>query len=214
MKIIAIREDTSALFKMLNPEVLSTSNIGISGGISSVGTNVGLENFKILWRLDSGKYSMVWEVILQSIKIGGTYGSPYDSTWEIFTIPYMNAMKHLGPFFGDFHPKYEIGNIDTLLGSFICFKPHVPAYEKPDSTSKIIAYLTYDLVELDRYKSYQASQDSLAKFQCCFNFVTTLDKKTKGWIYEDYCCILKRANSIVIEKINHQWKISIFGLFD
>jgi hypothetical protein len=118
-------------------------------------------------------------------------------TWEndggkYFCIPYTNSNKAFSKYNYDF---------DWYITA-VCISPKVIVYEDPKISSKQVATLEYDIVEMDP-----------GFMKADFTKIHTIDNKIQGYV-KTTDLIYSAAPHLVIQKINNNWKITAFAPFD
>lgn len=180
LKNIVSNKDTAGLFKSL--DTLITVSYG--GGVS------GIKAFSETWELDKPDKSKLWTYLNQILSMGGTWEN---DEGKYFCIPYVQSNKTFSKY------KYDFDWYFTA----VCISPKVIVYQKPQSNSKTIATLSYDIVEIDQEVSGNSD----------FTKIHTIDKKVQGYVKTSNIFYSASA-SLIIKKINNNWKITEFAPYD
>ncbi len=121
--------------------------------------------------------------------MGGTWEDDED---KYFCIPYAQSNKAFSKY------KYDFDWYFTA----VCISPKVTVYQEPNKTSKALATLSYDIVEMD-----------LDFMKTDFTKIHTIDKKIQGFV-KTTDLIYSADQHLVIKKIDNNWKITAFAPFD
>ena len=179
LKIVVLRKDTSELFKSLDTAII----VSHGGGI------YGINEFSKNWKLDKPDKSELWPILNQILSMGGTWENDED---KYFCIPYAQSNKAFSKI------KYDFDWYFTA----VCISPEVTVYQEPNTTSKKLATLNYDIVEMD--PDFMKSD---------FTKIHTIDKKIQGYV-KTKDLIYSADQHLVIKKIGDNWKITAFAPFD
>jgi hypothetical protein len=198
LKEVSIRKDTSALYKLLFNGIVTSHG----------GAQYGKEAFILRWQLDSPGSSPLWKELSDLIKMGGVFDSIEEggNLKVVFQFPYATANKVLAPVLTS-NPKIDFDPYGTL----ICINKNIPVYNKPDIKSKIVSFLSYDVVLSDISKNQDQNQNHTSEIT--WVNISTLDNKIKGWANGQYFCGMGDLR-MIIEQENHIWKITDLAAFD
>lgn len=184
LKTICINKDTTSLYILLD------SGIVTSWG----GGQEGKEAFTRHWKLSKPDSSELWQTMLKIIKLGGVFDK--DDEGMFFNMPYANSNIFFNKVVSEVMPYWI----------YICLVNREPVYNKPNTNSLIVGYLSYDIVY---YNDKKTSIQNLPK-ESKFMFIETVNKKIKGWVqYDNFYC--DAGLKLIIRKKKNQWKI--VGLF-
>lgn len=185
-----------ALLKKDKNFLLSIIDNNIENGFDG---NKGIEEFKRIWKIDNGS-SEIWLVISKIIGLGGVfinYGSE-PSVKTSFVFPYVYDINLP-------NDTLDIYQIVAITGE------NVNLRDKPDSSSKVVGKLSYDIAVCDYEKSTPSfSESKKTEITYCGNkewyYITTLDNVKKGYVYWDYVWS-PGSYRMFLSKIKGQWKI-------
>jgi hypothetical protein len=193
LKIICERKDTASLYKVLD-----------AGIVTSYGADlIGKKDFINYHNLNKPDSTYFWNEIISLINLGGVFDS-IDNR-KFFCFPYATSIIF------DLNTVLDsTQRLDAPFNIMICIKDKVPVYNIPDISSQIVAYLSYDIV----VKDYKISKQTETNFSMDnWEYVSTMDKKIKGWIMHKNFYNLTGPN-LMIEKINGTWKITCYCSYD
>lgn len=152
--------------------------------MNSFGGSGGIKEFKETWKIDSPK-SEFWNEMLTVITNGGVFSSK-----NTFAAPYS---------FDKFPKDLDAFEHQVIFGS------NVNLRSRPESSSKLISQLSYNVVKLDYENSVK---EKTAEDKYLWLKVETLGGK-KGFVHAKYVRspIDYRA---IFEKKNGKWKMTAF----
>jgi hypothetical protein len=180
LKNIVSNKDTSELFKLLDTAII----VSHGGGI------YGIKEFSQNWNLDKPYESMLWPNLTQILNMGGTWED--DPEGEYFCIPYAQSNKAFSKY------KYDFDWFFTA----VCISPHATVYKEPKITSKELATLSYDIVEMD--PSFMNTD---------FTKINTINQNIEGYV-KTSDLIYSAEQHLVIKKTDNNWKITAYAPFD
>lgn len=179
LKKVVLNKDTSALFQAVDTAII----------VSHGGGMYGVKAFSQIWHLNKPNKSELWDILKRMLNMGGTWENDED---RYFCIPYTHSNKAFS--------KYEY-DFDWYFTA-VCILPKVNVYQEPNTSSKKLALLSYDIVEMD-------PEGMTANF----TKVHTIDKKIQGYVRAEDL-IYSADPHLVIKKIGGSWKIMEFAPFD
>jgi hypothetical protein len=195
-------KDTFRLYKMLDKNIVSS----FGGGI------YGKQGFIENWYLETPESSLVWKTMKRIIEMGcvaengRVNGTTVDSV--IFHFPYANANKLFDPLQKK-NPEYDFNPYSTI----ICVKENIPIYKNPNNKSVIVDYLSYDVVIMDYGKSKKQNLIS-SNNSWKWIYITTIDQSISGWVLNNDDIYFLGDYSLILEKVNNEYKITGFFPFD
>lgn len=148
---------------------------------NSFGDDNGIENFKSKWNLNS-ETSEIWPLLSQLISMGASFSKQENRNSFIFPSIFTMDIP-----------------VDTLdvYGTSVVIAKNVNVREKPSKNSKIIAKLSHEVVTFD-YASQQAKD---------WTYVSTIDKKIKGYVNNEFLWILVDYRMCFVKK-DGEWKMT------
>jgi hypothetical protein len=179
LKKIVSRKDTSGLFKSLDTAII----VSHGGGI------YGIDEFSKKWKLDELDKSELWSILNKLLSLGGTWEN---DEGKYFCIPYTQSNKAFNNYNYDFNWYFTA----------VCISPEAIVYKEPNTTSKKLSTLNYDIVEMD--------PDFMKEN---FTKINTIDKKIKGYVKTTEL-IYSSDQHLEIKKLGGNWKIIAFAPFD
>lgn len=194
LKEVCLKKDTSMLFEMLDTGIVTSYGAGL----------FGKKDFKEKWKLQNPENSDLWDRFMFVINLGGVFDTINEKKFFIF--PYALSF--------DWDLDSELDSTQKLsspFNVFICIDKNIPVYEKPDTNSKVLNFLSYDII----VKDFDISQKQNEKdnYQINWNYILTLDKKIKGWILGE-SIYSSTGLEIQLEKQKGKWKITCFCSYD
>ncbi|MDQ3472495.1 MAG: SH3 domain-containing protein [Acidobacteriota bacterium] len=126
------RRDRKFLLGIVHPEI--QNNI--------VDGHNGIEGFIAKWKLNSPD-SKVWTELLTTLSLGGSFEK--ENGQKLFVAPYVTSR------WGSLENKLP-RDADAFTHSAI-IAARVPVYSKPDAAGRAVAFLSYDVVEVDNDRS-------------------------------------------------------------
>ncbi len=164
---------------------------------NSWGGEGGIEEFKEYWNFDDPK-SRFWKVAEHLLILGGSkYHKESNSYWLPYTFTDWDKLK------GNYEP-YEHSLI-TGTKVNVRNEPNI-------TTSKVVAQLNYDIVQLPINKSYE-TKDQHQEIEpnymggLSWEYICTLDNKICGFVYWKFVTS-PIGYRLGLTKTNSQWKIT------
>lgn len=182
--VSALRKDTAVLFKSVYKEVYLSYIRKIDGMVHN------LESFKSLWQLNDPATSRVWNIIIDILESDGFYYR------DRYSMPFVGMTGYIG----------GVGPEDERFwfDHHVCIR-NLPVYEQPDSNSRIITWLDKGTMVYNKQFGVWGTVFSDTWIEVDF-------PGQKGWIRNRY--LYSTWWDINIEKINREWKIESFSIFD
>jgi len=183
--IVALkRRDRKFLLSSLHPKILN-----------SYGGEGGIREFVDTWELNSPT-SKVWKELLTVLSLGGSFDN--ENGQKTFGAPYISSR------WDSLANKLPPDGADAFTHSAI-IAASVPIYSKPDAAGRAVAFLSYDVVEVDNERSVwrDADRDELLWVK-----IKTL-KSQEGYVQGD------RIRSAIdyrayFKKVRGKWLMYIF----
>lgn len=150
LKEIIKNKDSQRLLAIVHPQIKFDFDEGI-----------GVEKFKQNWKLED-KNSSLWTIMGKIVGLGGVFVKNRTDPFFDFVFPYVNEV--------------DLEDGDQYFTTLVITNKDVKVREKPDSNSKQVGQLTYDIVSYD----YEKSKDDK------WYFIQTTDKKISGYISSDF----------------------------
>lgn len=202
LKEVISAKDTFRLYNMLDEHIVSS----FGGGI------YGKQGFIENWYLEKPESSLVWETMKRIIKMGGVAengrvnGTTVDSV--IFHFPYANSNK----LWDTIYKKNTDYDFDPYL-TVICVKDNILIYKSPDYNSAIVGHLNYDILTIDDKKTIEEVTNKSTDYWKWI-YITTIDQSISGWVLNNDDIYFLGGLSLIIEKVNNEYKITGFFPFD
>lgn len=171
LKEIIKNKDSQKLLTVVHPQVKFDFDEGI-----------GIEKFKKTWKPEN-KNSSLWAIMDKIVRLGGVFNKNRAEPFYDFVFPYVNAV--------------DLEDGDDYFTTLVITGKGVKVHEKPNSNSKIIGQLTYDIVSYD----YEKSNDDK------WYFIQTADKKFSGYINSEFA-YSPVDYRMFLTKENGKWMIS------
>ncbi len=152
--------------------------------VNSFGGDNGIEEFKTYWNWSS-KSSSFWRIMQRLIEMGG---GTYKQNGQ-YTLPYV---------FTNWNDKHDSYLYAAITGTYVNVR------DQPSlNQSKVLGQFNYDIVKVD-YERSHPSMDSPEWY-----YVEQANEGLKGYVFWKYVWspIGYRA---IFEKINGEWKMTIF----
>jgi hypothetical protein len=150
LKEIIKKKDSQRLLAIVLPKIKFDFDEGI-----------GVEKFKQNWKPED-KNSSLWTIMSKIVGLGGVFVRNRTDPFFDFVFPYVNEV--------------DLEDGDLYFTTLVITNKDVKVREKPDSNSKQVGQLTYDIVSYD----YEKSKDDK------WYFIQTTDKKISGYISSDF----------------------------
>ncbi len=158
---------------------------------SSYGNNErahNLQGFKDHWGMSSPDESLVWSIIIDNLESGG-----FLSSSEVYVMP-------------DLQIQDSLLNNKSLRVLRFNMRDSLPLYNNVDGDS-IVGYLKKPTIFCDGDFGHY-----LYGFSTGLNLISVKDSEITGYVDQRF--LYKWDWTIDVEKINGEWKISSFSLFD
>lgn len=202
LKEIIIAKDTSGLYNLLDENVVTSFG----------GAIYGKQGFIENWNLEKPDSSLVWESMKRIIDMGGVFdiGGVSEGTKNsmIFQFPYANSNKLFNSIYKK-NPEYDFDPNYTV----VCVKDNIPIYKSPDYNSVIAGKLSYDVLTLN----YEKTSEEVTNISTdCWKwvYVSTVDKSIEGWVLNGNDIYFLGGLTLIIEKVNDEYKITGFFPYD
>lgn len=127
LKKVVAKKDTTALFSMLDPNVISGNG----------SFDRGIDAFKLAYKLDQPEKSPFWKLLHRQLQLGGV--TEEQNGRYYFCIPYTASSKAFAQY------DYDYDWYHTA----VCVVEKSIVYEAPDEKSLKAGVLNYDIVEFD-----------------------------------------------------------------
>jgi hypothetical protein len=150
LKEIIKNKDSQRLLAIVHPQIKFDFDEGI-----------GVDKFKQNWKPED-KNSRLWTIMSKIVGLGGVFVKNRTDPFFDFVFPYVNEI--------------DLEDGDLYFTTLVITNKDVKVREKPDSNSKPVGQLTYDIVSYD----YEKSKDDK------WYFIQTTDKKISGYISSDF----------------------------
>jgi len=171
LREIIKNKDSQKLLQRVHPEVKFDFDDGS-----------GIEQFKKNWKPED-KNSALWGIMDRIVGLGGVFVKNRSNPFFDFVFPYVNEL--------------DLDDADQYFTSLVVTGKEVKVREKPDLKSKVVGYLTYDVVNYDPEKS---NGDQ-------WYFIQTADQKISGYVHFDF--VYSPVDyRMFLTKENGKWMIS------
>ena len=107
------------------------------------------------------------------------------------------------------NPEYDFDPYTTI----ICVKENIPIYKNPNKKSAIVGHLSYEVLTMD-YEKTNNKKIIRSNKNWKWIYITTIDQSISGWILNNDAIYFLGGLSLIIEKVNNEYKITGFYPFD
>lgn len=168
--------DVKTLLAALDPNITA-----------SFGGDEGIEDFKRMWQINDPK-STIWEELLTVLTNGGKFSK--EGKTLLFSAPYS---------FSEFPADLDVFEYEMIFGN------NVNLREKPDLAAKVIARLSYNIVQVDYENSIKNKGEDSGYL---WLKIKTLGEK-KGFVNAKFVRSPIDYRAIFVKK-NGRWKMTAF----
>ncbi|HLP13129.1 MAG TPA: hypothetical protein VK177_14425 [Flavobacteriales bacterium] len=185
---LSLRKDTSALYRLIDDDIVGMTMYGLDGRISLGKSN--LESFKIAFSLKKPENSFIWDALVDftEYRVGFIY--IYDKPDSILSHPGITLLSDC----------YERG---------YCLQKKTTVHENSDPNSKIIGYLNCETIRLPLNKNLCTdtwlNMSNTLPLKYNMVKISLPDGTLTGWVNGKH--IYPEHFRFTIEKKNGNWKI-------
>ncbi len=154
----------------------------------NIGKAPYLQGFKEHWGLSAPEKSLVWSIIIDNLESGGVLKSP-----EVYVMP-------------NFQIQDSLVTSEELRTCRFSIKDSLPLYKNANGDS-IVRYIEKSNIFCDKFFGHYSDE-----FPTGLTLIDVKDAETTGYV--DRRFLYKWDWRIFVNKINGEWKISSFPLFD